>query len=32
MVGEGAGFVGTEGDLEAELVVGADEGAGEDFA
>ncbi len=28
VVGEGAGFVGAEGDLEAELVVGADQGAG----
>ena len=32
MIGERAGFLGTEGDLETELVVGADQGAGEDFA
>ena len=32
VVGERAGFVGAEGDLETELVVGADQGAGEDFA
>ena len=32
VVGEGAGFGGAEGDLEAELVVGADQRAGEDLS
>jgi hypothetical protein len=32
VVGQGAGFGGAEGDLEAELVVGADERAGQDFS
>jgi hypothetical protein len=28
VVGKGAGFVGTQGDLETKLIVGFDEGAG----
>ena len=32
VIGEGAGVVGAEDDLEAKLIVGADEWAGEDFA